>query len=31
MEMLSLNEIPRDDNHHQSPFLPPHEEIQADI
>jgi hypothetical protein len=30
MEMLSIDE-PQDDNHHRSSFLPPREEIQADI
>jgi hypothetical protein len=31
MEMLSIDELPWDDNHHQSSFLPPLEEIQEDI
>jgi hypothetical protein len=31
MEMLSIDELPRDDNHHRSSFLPPREEIWADI
>jgi hypothetical protein len=31
MEMLSIEELPRDDNPHQSFFLPPREEIWADI
>jgi hypothetical protein len=31
MEMLSIEELPRDDNHHRSSFLPHREEIQADI
>jgi hypothetical protein len=31
MEMLSIDELPQDDNHHRSSFLPPREEIQADI
>jgi hypothetical protein len=30
-EMLSIDEIPRDDNHHRSSFLPPREEIREDI
>jgi hypothetical protein len=30
-EMLSIDELPRDDNHHRSSFLPPREEIRADI
>jgi hypothetical protein len=29
-EMLSIDELPRDDNHHQSSFLPPNEEIWGD-
>jgi hypothetical protein len=31
MEILSIDEIPWDDNHHRSSFLPPHEKIWADI
>ena len=31
MEMLSIDELPRDDNHHRSFFLPPRKEIRADI
>jgi hypothetical protein len=31
MEMLSINDMPWDDNHHQSSFLPPCEEMCADI
>jgi hypothetical protein len=31
MEMLSIDELPRDDNHHRSSFLPPREEIWGDI
>jgi hypothetical protein len=31
MEMLSIEKLPWDDNHHQSPFLPPFEEIQEYI
>jgi hypothetical protein len=31
MEMLSIDEVPCDDNHHRSSFLPPLEEIQEDI
>jgi hypothetical protein len=31
MEMLSIDKLPRDDNHHRSSFLPPCEEIQEDI
>jgi hypothetical protein len=31
MEMLSIDEVPWDDNHHRSSFLPPLEEIQEDI
>jgi hypothetical protein len=31
MEMLRIDELPRDDNHHRSFFLPPHEEIQTYI
>jgi hypothetical protein len=30
-EMLSIDEIPQDDNHHRSSFLPPHEELRGDI
>jgi hypothetical protein len=29
MEMLSIDELPQDDNHHRSSFLPPREEILA--
>ena len=29
--MLSINELPQDDNHHRSSFLPPREEIREDI
>jgi hypothetical protein len=31
MEMLSIDELPWDDNHHQSSLLPPREEIREDI
>jgi hypothetical protein len=31
MEMLSIDELPQDDSHHRSYFLPPREEIQEDI
>jgi hypothetical protein len=31
MEMLSIDELPWDDNHHRSYFIPPHEEIRGDI
>jgi hypothetical protein len=31
MEMISIDDIPWDDNHHQSSFLPPLEEIHQDI
>jgi hypothetical protein len=31
MEMLSIDELPRDDNHHRSFFFPPREEIREDI
>jgi hypothetical protein len=31
MEMLSIDELSRNDNHHQSSFLPPLEEIWANI
>jgi hypothetical protein len=31
MEMLRIDELPQDDNHHRSSFLPPREEIWADI
>jgi hypothetical protein len=31
MEMLSIDELPQDDNHHRSSFLPPCEEIRADM
>jgi hypothetical protein len=31
MEMLSIDDVPWDDSHHQSSFLPPLEEIQEDI
>jgi hypothetical protein len=31
MEMLCIDELPWDDNHHRSSFLPPREDIQADI
>jgi hypothetical protein len=31
LEMLRIDELPRDDNHHRSSFLPPREDIQADI
>jgi hypothetical protein len=31
MEMLSIDDLPWDDNHHQSSFLPPLEEIHQDI
>ena len=31
MEMLSIDELPQDDNHHRPSFIPPHEEIQGDI
>jgi hypothetical protein len=31
MEMLNIYEVPWDDNHHRSSFLPPLEEIQEDI
>jgi hypothetical protein len=31
MEMLSIDELTRDDNHHRSSFLPPCEEIWGDI
>jgi hypothetical protein len=30
-EMMSIDELPRDDNHHRSSFVPPHEEIREDI
>jgi hypothetical protein len=30
-EMMSIDELPRDDNHYQSSFLPPREEIRKDI
>jgi hypothetical protein len=30
-EMMSIDEILRDDNHHWSSFLPPHEEIRVDM
>jgi hypothetical protein len=31
MEMLSIDDLPWDDNHHRSSFLPPLEEIHQDI
>jgi hypothetical protein len=31
MEMLSIDDVPWDDSHHRSSFLPPLEEIQEDI
>jgi hypothetical protein len=31
MEILSIDDLPWDDNHHQSSFLPPLEEIHQDI
>jgi hypothetical protein len=31
IEMLSIDAIPQDDNHHRSSFLPPHEEIRGEI
>jgi hypothetical protein len=31
MEMLRIDELPQDDNHHRSYCFSPHEEIQADI
>jgi hypothetical protein len=31
MEMLSIDKLPRDDNHHRSYFLPPREEIWEDM
>jgi hypothetical protein len=31
MEMLSLDDVPWNDSHHRSSFLPPLEEIQEDI
>jgi hypothetical protein len=31
MEMLSIDALPRDDNHHRYSFLPPREEIWEDI
>ena len=31
LEMLSIDKLPWDDDHHQSSFLPPREEIWADI
>jgi hypothetical protein len=31
MEMLSIDDLPWDDNHHRSSFLPPLEEIHGDI
>jgi hypothetical protein len=31
MEMLSINEVPWDDNHHRLYFIPSLEEIQEDI
>jgi hypothetical protein len=31
MEMLIIDELPRDSNHHRSSFLPPREEIRGDI
>jgi hypothetical protein len=31
MEMLSIDDLPWDDNHHRSSFLPPLEEINQDI
>jgi hypothetical protein len=31
MEMFLINKIPWDDNYHRSSFLPPREEIRADI
>jgi hypothetical protein len=31
MEMLSIDNLPWDDNHHRSSFLPPLEEIHQDI
>jgi len=31
MEMLSIEEVPWDDNHHRSSFLPSLEEIRQDI
>jgi hypothetical protein len=30
-EMLRIDELPRDDDHHRPSFLPPHEEIWGDI
>jgi hypothetical protein len=30
-EMLRIDKLPRDNNHHRSSFLPPREEIRADI
>jgi hypothetical protein len=31
MEMLSIDEVPWDENHHRSSFLPSLDEIQKDI
>jgi hypothetical protein len=31
MEILSIDDVPWDDNHHRSSFLPPMEEIHQDI
>jgi hypothetical protein len=31
LEMLHIDKLPRDKNHHRSSFLPPHEEIREDI
>jgi hypothetical protein len=31
MEMLSIDELPRDDNHHRFSLLPPRAEIQGDV
>jgi hypothetical protein len=31
LKMLCIDELPWDNNHHQSSFLPPHEEIREDI
>jgi hypothetical protein len=31
LEMLRIDKLPRDNNHHRSSFLPPREEIREDI
>jgi hypothetical protein len=31
MEMLHIDKLPQDNNHHRSSFLPPREEIREDI